>query len=158
MPRNPRKVEKRIIDPDLKYGSVLISRFINKVMLNGKKSLATKLVYGAMDIIEKDLKTSPLEVFELAVKNTSPQVQVKSRRIGGATYQVPIEVKGDRKVHYAFLWIREAAKAKKGKPYDECLAEEIIDASNNTGTAVKKKEETHRMAEANKAFAHFARY
>lgn len=158
MPRDPRKVEKRIIEPDLRYKSVLLSRFINKIMLNGKKTLATNLMYGAMDQIQEKLKTDPLEVFETAIKNASPQVQIKSRRIGGATYQVPIEVKGDRKVHYAFMWIRDAARNKKGKPYDICLAEELMDAYNNTGTAVKKKEETHRMAEANKAFAHFARY
>lgn len=158
MPRDPRKVAKRKIEPDVKYGSVLVSKFINKIMLNGKKSLAVKLVYKAMDQIQESLKTDPLEVFEQAVKNTSPQVQIKSRRIGGATYQVPIEVKGDRKIHYSLMWIRSAARAKKGKSYDRCLAEEIIDAFNNTGAAVKKKEETHKMAEANKAFAHFARY
>lgn len=158
MPRDPRKVEKRIIKPDARYNSVLVSQFINKVMLNGKKSLATKLVYKAFDNIQESMKVEPLEVFEMAVKNVSPQVQIKSRRIGGATYQVPIEVKGDRKIHYAFSWIRDAARNKKGKPYDKCLAEEIMDAYNSTGVAVKKKEDTHRMAEANKAFAHFARY
>jgi len=158
MPRDPRKVEKRIIEPDVRYKSVLVSQFINKTMLNGKKSVSTKLVYRAFDNIQETLKEDPLNVFETAVKNVSPQVQIKSRRIGGATYQVPIEVKGDRKVHYAFSWIRDAARAKKGKSYDKCLAEEIMDAYNSTGTAMKKKEDTHRMAEANKAFAHFARY
>lgn len=158
MPRDPRKVEKRKIEPDAKYNSVLVSRFINKVMLDGKKSIATALVYKAFDNIQETLKTEPLEVFETAIKNVSPQVQIKSRRIGGATYQVPIEVKGDRKVHYAFSWIRDAARARKGKSFDVCLAGEIMDAYNNTGTSIKKKEDTHRMAEANKAFAHFARY
>jgi small subunit ribosomal protein S7 len=158
MPRDPRKVEKRIIEPDAKYNSVLVSQFINKTMLDGKKSVATKLVYKAFDNIQESLKTDPLEVFETAVKNASPQVQIKSRRIGGATYQVPIEVKGGRKVHYGIIWIRDAARARSGKSYDKCLAEEIMDAYNSTGTAIKKKEDTHRMAEANKAFAHFARY
>ncbi|RJO60056.1 30S ribosomal protein S7 [candidate division WS5 bacterium] len=158
MPRDPRKVEKRVIEPDAKYKSVLVSQFINKTMLDGKKSVSTKLVYKAFDNIQEAMKTDPLEVFEAAVKNVSPQVQIKSRRIGGATYQVPIEVKGNRKIHYALSWIRDAARAKSGKSYDKCLAEEIMDAYNSTGTAFKKKEDTHRMAEANKAFAHFARY
>ncbi len=158
MPRDPRKVAKRPIAPDARYKSVLVSEFINKTMLNGKKNLATKLVYQAFDNVQETLKADPLEVFETAVKNVSPQVQIKSRRIGGATYQVPIEVKGNRKVHYAFTWIRDAARSRKGKSYDKCLAEEIIDAYNSAGTAFKKKEDTHRMAEANKAFAHFARY
>src|SRR3972149_5734980 len=158
MPRDQRKVEKRKIEPDARYNSILVSQFINKTMLNGKKSVSTKLVYKAFSNIQEALKADPLEVFETAVKNVSPQVQIKSRRIGGATYQVPIEVKGDRKVHYAFLWIRDAARSRKGKSYDKCLAEEIMDAYNNTGAAIKKKEDTHRTAEANKAFAHFARY
>ena len=158
MPRDQRKVEKRKIEPDARYNSILVSQFINKTMLNGKKSVSTKLVYKAFDNIQEALKNNPLEVFETAVKNVSPQVQIKSRRIGGATYQVPIEVKGDRKVHYAFLWIRDASRNRKGKSYDKCLAEEIMDAYNNTGAAIKKKEDTHRTAEANKAFAHFARY
>src|SRR5665648_222225 len=144
MPRDPRKVEKRKIEPDAKYNSVLVSRFINKVMLDGKKSIATALVYKAFDNIQETLKTEPLEVFETAIKNVSPQVQIKSRRIGGATYQVPIEVKGDRKVHYAFSWIRDASRARKGKSFDVCLAGEIMDAYNNTGTSIKKKEDTHR--------------
>jgi len=158
MPRDPRKVEKRELKPDAKYNSVLVTQFINKIMLDGKKSIATCLVYDALKNVEESLKTDPLEVFETAVKNVSPQVQIKSRRIGGATYQVPLEVKGDRKTHYAFSWIRDAARARSGKSFDKCLADEIIDAYNNTGTAIKKKEDTHRMAEANKAFAHFARY
>ena len=158
MPRDPRKVERKVIEPDSRYNSVLLAQFMNKIMLHGKKSVARKLVYGAMDKNQEQMKTDPLEVFETAVKNVSPQVQIKSRRIGGATYQVPIEVKAGRKVHYAFTWIRDAARNRKGKPFDICLAEEIMDAYNNTGTAIKKKEDTHKMAEANKAFAHFARY
>ena len=158
MPRDKRKVEKRILEPDQRYGSILISRFINKIMLNGKKSLASKLVYGALDIVSEKTKKESLEVFEQALKNVTPILEVKSRRIGGATYQVPIEVKGRRKNHVAMSWLRDAAKARKGKSFDKALADEIIDAYNETGAAFKKKEDTHRMAEANRAFAHFARY
>jgi len=158
MPRDPRKVEKRIIEPDLKYKSVTVSRLINKIMLSGKKSTCRELVYGAMEIIGKELKVDPVEALELAIKNVSPQVQIRSRRIGGATYQVPMEVKGNRKLHYAMSWIRDAARARTGMSFDKALAAEIMDAYKNEGTAIKKREETHKMAEANKAFAHFARY
>ncbi len=158
MPRDPRKVEKRILLPDAKYSSVVVAKFINKVMLDGKKSLAQKLVYDAIEAAEKKLSKPGIEVFETAIKNISPVVQVKSRRIGGATYQVPLEVKGDRRLHYAFMWLRDAARNRKGMSFDKALATELVDAYNNVGTAMKKKEDTHRMAEANKAFAHFARY
>ncbi len=158
MPRDPRKVEKRILLPDAKYGSVIVAKFINKVMLDGKKSLAQKLVYDAMEASEKKVGKPALEIFETAIKNVSPVVQVKSRRIGGATYQVPLEVKGDRRLHYAFMWMRDAARNRKGMSFDKALAAELADAYNNVGIAMKKKEDTHRMAEANKAFAHFARY
>lgn len=158
MPRDKRKVERRILEPDQRYGSILISRFINKIMLNGKKSLAAKLVYNALDIVSKKTKKEGLEVFEQALKNVTPLLEVKSRRIGGATYQVPVEVKGRRKDHVAMSWLRDAAKARKGKSFDKCLADEIIDAHNQAGAAFKKKEDTHKMAEANRAFAHFARY
>ncbi len=158
MPRDPRKVEKRILLPDAKYGSVIVSKFINKVMLDGKKSLAQNLVYGAMEEAEKKLGKPALEIFETAIKNVSPVVQVKSRRIGGATYQVPMEVKGDRRMHYGFSWIRDAARNRKGMDFSKALALELVDAYNSIGIAMKKKEDTHRMAEANKAFAHFARY
>ena len=158
MPRDKRKVEKRILEPDKRYRSILLSRFINKVMLNGKKSAATGLVYGALDIVAEKTKKEGLEVFEQALKNVTPLLEVKSRRIGGATYQVPIEVKGRRKDHISMSWLRDAARAKKGKSFDKCLAEEILDAYNQTGNAFKKKEDTLRMAEANRAFAHFARY
>jgi small subunit ribosomal protein S7 len=145
-------------ETDPKYNSILVARFINKIMLSGKKTKAQQLVYQSLENVGESLKKDPIEVFETAIKNVSPLLQVKSRRIGGATYQIPLEVKGDRKIHYAFSWIRDAARARKGKSFDKCLAEEIIDAYNNVGTAVKKKEDTHKMAEANKAFAHFARY
>ncbi|MEI6266537.1 MAG: 30S ribosomal protein S7 [bacterium] len=158
MPRNPKKVEKRILLPDAKYNSVLVTKFINKIMLDGKKSLAQRLVYSAIDEAGKKVNKEGLEVFETAIKNVSPVLQVKSRRIGGATYQVPMEVKGDRRLHYAFAWVRDAARKRSGLSFDKALAIELADSYNNVGTAIKKREDTHKMAEANKAFAHFARY
>lgn len=158
MARDPRRTIKRKIQPDDRYKSVLVAKFINKVMLSGKKSVAEKAVYGAMDIIAEKTKKEALPIFEEAIKNVTPTVQVKSRRIGGSNYQIPTEVKGDRRYHYAMIWLRDAARARKGKSFDKCLAEELMDAANGVGVAVKKREDTHRMAEANKAFAHFARY
>jgi small subunit ribosomal protein S7 len=158
MPRDPRKVAKRKLEPDLKYKSVLVSRIINKMMLNGKKTVSMKLVYGALDIIEKETGKPALEVLDQAIKNVSPVLQVKSRRIGGATYQVPMEVKGNRRLHYGIVWLRDAARKRSGVSFDKALAQELIDAYNNVGTAIKRREDTHKMAEANKAFAHFARY
>ncbi|OGN09179.1 MAG: 30S ribosomal protein S7 [Candidatus Yanofskybacteria bacterium RIFCSPHIGHO2_02_FULL_41_11] len=152
-----RPVKKRAqVEPDLKYSSVLISKLINVIMQDGKKATASKLVYSALEIAEKKLNKPALEIFEQALQNASPNVELKSRRIGGANYQVPIEVRPERKVALAFRWIREAARSQKGKPMSDKLAEEIINAYNNTGGAVKKKNDTHRMADANKAFAHFA--
>lgn len=158
MARDPRRTIKRKILPDERFQSVLISKFINKVMLNGKKSIAEKSFYGAMDIIAEKVKKEPLPIFEEALKNVCPTVQVRSRRIGGSNYQIPTEVKGDRKYHYGMIWLRDAARARSGKSFEKGLAEELIDAANGTGAAVKKREDTHKMAEANKAFAHFARY
>lgn len=158
MPRKKTKSLKRQVEPDIRYQNVLVSRLINKVMKSGKKRLAEGLVYGAFERIEQKTKQEPLGVFETAIKNVSPQVQVKAKRVGGATYQVPIEVRGDRKIHLAMTWILTAARSKSGSSFDVRLANEIMDAFNNTGDAVKKREDTHRMAEANKAFAHFARY
>jgi small subunit ribosomal protein S7 len=136
----------------------MVTKLINKVMKSGKKRLAESLVYGAFEIVEAKTKTPALEVFDAAIKNVAPQVQVKAKRIGGATYQVPIEVRGDRKIHLAMTWILDAARKKSGKSFDQKLANELLDAFNNTGDAIKKREDTHKMAEANKAFAHFARY
>jgi small subunit ribosomal protein S7 len=158
MARDPRRTVKRIIPPDKRYNSVLVSKFINKMMNGGKKSIAERLFYGAMDIVAEKTKKDALQVFEAALKNVCPSVQVKSRRVGGSNYQIPMEVKGDRKYHYGMSWLRDAAKARKGTSYDVRLAAEIIDASNGIGSAAKKREETHKMAEANKAYAHFARY
>ena len=154
MPR--KKKEKRIISPDPVYNNVTVAKFINQVMRRGKKTIAQKIIYKAFDIIKEKTKKDPLETFEQALKNAAPLLEVKSRRIGGATYQVPREVRGDRRLTLAMRWIIMAAKSKKGKPMREKLAEELIEAANNTGWAIKKKEDTHRMAEANRAFAHFA--
>jgi len=158
MPRDPRKVEKRITKPDLKYNNLLVAKLIQKTMFNGKKSLATSLVYNTFDIIAEKTEKDPLEVFLQAFKNVCPILEVKSRRIGGANYQVPMEVKGNRKTHLTLIWILKAVKSRKGKSFSEILAEELIAASQNQGAAIKKKEDTHKMAEANRAFAHFARY
>ena len=144
------------ITPDLIHDSVKISKVINYIMMGGKKTAARKVVYGALDIIkEKDKTMGPLEVFELALKNTTPVMEVRSRRIGGANYQVPREVRPERRFLLALRWIIEAARAKKGAPMKNRFAEELMLAAKNEGAAVKKKEDTHRMAESNKAFAHF---
>jgi len=153
--RKPVK-KKRIVEPDFKHSSPLVAGLVNKVMRDGKKSVAEKIVYGALEIAEKQLDKPALEVLNLAINNAGPQLELKSRRIGGANYQIPYEVKGERKIALAVRWIIEAARSGKGKPMREKLAEEIVNACNNTGAAIKKKMDTHKMAEANKAFAHFA--
>ena len=153
--RKPIK-KKVIIEPDYKYSSLLVAKFINKVMEMGKKSVAEKIVYGALERAEKEIKKPALEILDAALNNAGPQLELKSRRIGGANYQVPYEVRGERKMALAFRWIINAARSVKGKPMQEKLSLEIINAYNNTGNAIKKKTDTHRMAEANKAFAHFA--
>ncbi len=153
-----RKVKNRNYPgPDFVYDSTKISKFTNCIMEMGKKNAARKIVYGALDLVkEKTKNENPLEVFEMALKNAGPTLEVRSRRIGGANYQVPREVRPERRQALAMRWIIEAARSKKGKPTHVKLAEEIIAASNNEGEAIKKKENTHKMAEANKAFAHFA--
>jgi small subunit ribosomal protein S7 len=153
MPRG--KIKKRQIEPDFTYNSIRVSIFINHVMKMGKKSIAQKIVYQALDEIKEKTKKDALEVFEKALDNVSPLLELRSKRVGGATYQVPTEVKGDRKEALAIRWILSVARSKKGKPMKSKLAEELIEASENKGSAIKKKEETHRMAEANRAFAHF---
>lgn len=153
-----RKVKsKNEIKPDFIYNSLLLEKFINYVMKDGKKSLARRMVYKTLDEIKKKTKAeNPLEIFELAIKNASPLLEVKSRRVGGANYQVPIEVRPDRKTTLAIRWILEGARAKKGSAMVKKLTEELIAASKNEGLAIKKKENVHKMAEANRAFAHFA--
>ena len=141
----------------MKYNSTRVEKFINSVMWDGKKSTARKVVYDSFDLIKEKAKVEdPLELFETALRNVSPQVEIRSRRVGGANYQVPREVRPERKQALAFRWILIAARARKGVPMHKRLAEELIAASKNEGSAVKKREDTHRMAEANKAFAHFA--
>ena len=151
-----KKKAKRAIPPDSVYNNITVSKFINQVMRKGKKTIAKKTVYGAFDVVKEKTKKEPLEIFEKAISNASPLLEVRPKRIGGATYQVPVEVRGERRLTLAMRWIIEAAKSKKGKPMQEKLAEELINATNNTGVAIKKKEDTHKMAEANRAFAHFA--
>lgn len=151
-----KKAVKRKINPDPLYNSELVSKFINYVMQEGKKTKARKIVYGAFEIIKEKLKTDPLVVLEKAIENAGPLLEVRARRIGGATYQVPFPVGPERKICLALKWMIEGARRKKGKEMKEKLAEEIMAAFHNQGFAVKKKEDTHKMAEANKAFAHFA--
>ena len=153
-----RKIKsKKELIPDSVYNSVLITKFINHLMLDGKKSTAQKALYGALEILKKDTgQENTLPVFEAALKNVSPNFEVRSRRIGGANYQVPREVKADRKLTLAIRWLLEASRGKKGKPIAKKLAEEFLLASKNEGAAIKKKENVHKMAEGNKAFAHFA--
>lgn len=158
MPRKVTKSLQRRLNPDRKYQSILVQRLINKSMSNGKKLLAERQVYAALEIAAKKLKSEdPLEVFETALKNISPSFEVKSRRVGGANYQIPFPIQGHRQLHYAFSWLVQSARARKGMPYEQRLAAEIVDAYSQAGAAFKKKEDTHKMAEANRAFAHFAR-
>lgn len=151
-----RRAEKREIDPDPLFGSTLLAKFINKVMEAGKKSVARRVVYNALDKFAKRVKSeNPLEAFEQAMENAKPAVEVKSRRIGGATYQVPIEIPANRRTSMAMRWIIGHSRAKTGRSMEEGLASELADCFNNQGTTIKKKDDTHRMAEANRAFAHY---
>ncbi len=150
-----KRAPKREPQPDPKYNLPIVGKFINIIMREGKKSIAQKIVYGAFDIIQERLKEDPLKVFFAALENARPRLEVRPRRIGGATYQVPVEVPKDRGISIALRWIRDFARNKKGKPMKEKLAEEIIFAYKNEGAVIKKKEDTHKMAEANRAFAHF---
>ena len=158
MPRKSRTYKRHKVDADPKYNNVKIAKFINYMMERGKKSVAQGLVYDAFDNIHKKLGTEPRQVFDAALKNVSPTLEVKGRRIGGANYQVPVEVFEPRRSALGMRWLIAAARARKGKSMAQRLAEEIMDAYNKQGAAVKKREDTYRMAEANKAFAHFARF
>jgi len=151
-----KQATKRKIMPDPKFNNLVVAKFINLIMQQGKKTIAQKIIYNAFDIIQEKIKKDPINIFDQAIKNVSPILEVKSRRIGGANYQIPIEVKGDRKLALAMRWIIDAARTRKGKPMQEKLAQELMDASQRQGEAIKKKEDVHRMAEANRAFAHFA--
>jgi small subunit ribosomal protein S7 len=149
------KPERRKVSPDVKYNSELLQHFINRVLKNGKKSTAARIVYTALDMVESRVKHDPLETFEQAIGNVQPILEVKPQRIGGATYQVPVEVTPNRRMTLAMRWILQAAHSRPGKSMSEKLAMEIMDAAKKTGAAIKKREETHRMAEANRAFANY---
>ncbi len=152
-----KRAPKRKIDGDIRYNDVNIAKFINYIMRKGKKTVAQRIVYGAFDIIKEQTKQDPRHVFNRAIKKVAPLLEIRGRRIGGANYQIPYQVRGDRRFTLGCRWIIEAAKARKGKSMAEKLAAEIMDAANGEGAAVKKRENVHKMAEANKAFAHFAR-
>ncbi len=154
MPRRGQ-INKRTPGPDARFNSVLVSQFINKLMLDGKKSTAEGCLYGSFELIEDRTKKNPLSVFEQAVRNATPVLEVKPRRVGGATYQVPVEIRADRRLSLAMRWLIQSARSRPGKSMAEKLAGEFLDASNNTGNTIKKKEDTHRMADANRAFAHY---
>lgn len=154
MARRNRAVKKPVT-PDVKYNSELVARFINKLMKDGKKTVAASILYDAFDIVEGRAKKPGIEVFEQAVKNATPLIEVRPRRVGGATYQVPLEVRPERRQSLAIRWLVSSAQARSGKSMAEKLAGEFMDAANNQGTTVKKREDTHRMAEANRAFAHY---
>ena len=151
-----RKAEKRPVIPDIRFNSEVVARLINVIMERGKKSTAQKIVYSAFDILREQKKdTDPLELFQAALENVKPRLEVKSRRVGGATYQVPLDVPAERQLAVALRWIVSFARGRKGQPMAKALAGELMDAFNNTGSAVRKKDETHKMANANKAFAHY---
>lgn len=154
MPRRYRP-EKRVVQPDLRYSSVKVSMFINRLMQHGKKSTARRLLYTSFDLIEERSNRPPLEVFEEALKNVTPRVEVKPRRVGGSTYQVPVPVDGHRQASLSMRWLLGSARSRNGRSMAEKLAGEFMDASKNQGAAVKKKDDMHRMAEANRAFSHF---
>jgi small subunit ribosomal protein S7 len=147
--------EKREVIPDPKFGDVVVSKFMNSIMYEGKKSTAERIVYGAFDIIEGRARANPLEVFKAALDNVAPAIEVRSRRVGGATYQVPVEVRPVRRQALAIRWLIQAARARSDKTMVDRLSGELLDAANNRGAAVKKREDTHRMAEANRAFSHY---
>ncbi len=154
MPRR-REVPKRKILPDPKYNEVLVAKFVNTVMLDGKKSTAEQIVYGALEIIEEKRQEDPVKIFRRALENVQPVIEVKSRRVGGATYQVPVEISGNRRMALAMRWIRNFSRKRGGRSMMDRLANELMDAAEGRGAAVKKREDTHKMAEANKAFAHY---
>ena len=156
MPRRG-KYPKRPTPPDFRYGSPQLQLFINKVMLSGKKAAAEKIVYGALDMAAERVGRTPLEVFETALRNAAPTIRVTPKRVGGATYQVPVEIKGDQRYSLAMRWLIASARGRTGRPMVERLSAELIDAFNNTGATIRRREEMHRMAEANRAFSHYVR-
>jgi small subunit ribosomal protein S7 len=150
-----RKAEKREINPDPKFGDAVVSKFMNSIMKQGKKSVAERIVYGAMDRMQSRAKSDPVQLFHQALENVMPAVEVRSRRVGGATYQVPVEVRNERRQALAIRWLISAARGRNENTMEERLSGELLDAANNRGTAVKKREDTHKMAEANRAFSHY---
>lgn len=150
-----RRAEKRPVAPDVRFNSPVVARMITTVMQRGKRSTAQRIVYGALEQVAKKIEGDPIETLNRALDNIKPHLEVKSRRVGGATYQVPVEVAPDRQLALALRWLRDFARARKGQPMERALAAEIVDAFNNQGAAVKKREDTHKMAQANKAFAHY---
>ena len=150
-----RKAERREINPDPKFGDVVVSKFMNSIMKQGKKSVAERIVYGAMDRLQSRAKSDPVQLFRQALENVMPAVEVRSRRVGGATYQVPVEVRNERRQALAIRWLITAARSRNENTMEERLSGELLDAANNRGTAVKKREDTHKMAEANRAFSHY---
>ncbi len=157
MPRRS-KVQRRILLPDAKYNSEVLARFINRVMERGKKGLAERIVYGAMETVQARSGREPLEVFEQALYNATPVLEVKARRVGGTTYQVPVQIEGSRRQSLAMRWLLMSARGRPGKSMEEKLANELLDAFNGVGATIKRREDTHRMAEANRAFSHYARF
>jgi small subunit ribosomal protein S7 len=157
MPRRGT-IQKRIPLPDARYNSVPVAQFINKVMQRGKKSTAERIVYQSLELAAERLKKTPIEVFEVALRNAGPAIEVKPKRVGGATYQVPVEVKSDRRQSLAMRWLLISARGRSGKPMHERLAAELMDAYNNTGSTIKRKEDVQRMAEANRAFSHYGKF
>jgi small subunit ribosomal protein S7 len=149
------RAEKREVIPDAKFGDIILAKFMNSIMYDGKKSVAESIVYGAFEVIEQKLKSDPLPVFKQALENVAPAIEVRSRRVGGATYQVPVEVRIERRQALAIRWIIAAARDRNDKTMVDRLSSELMDAANNRGNAVKKREDTHRMAEANRAFSHY---
>jgi small subunit ribosomal protein S7 len=149
------RAEKRIINPDPKFGDLILSKFMNNLMIDGKKSVAERIVYGALEVVEEKTKQDPIALFHEALENIAPAVEVRSRRVGGATYQVPVEVRAERKQALAIRWLIAAARGRNEDTMIGRLSGELLDASSNRGAAVKKREDTHRMAEANRAFSHY---
>lgn len=157
MPRRA-KIQRRIPQPDARYNSELVTRFINKIMQRGKKGLAERIMYDALQMIQERSGNDPMTVFEQAVQNATPMLEVKPRRVGGATYQVPVQIEGPRRMSLAMRWLLTSARNRPGRSMEEKLANELLDAFNNTGATIKRREDTHRMAEANRAFSHYGRF
>ncbi|MEY2846926.1 MAG: 30S ribosomal protein S7 [Roseiflexaceae bacterium] len=157
MPRRGKTIKREVL-PDARFGSMVVTQLINKTMMRGKKSVAEKIVYGSLEMAAERVKKTPMEVLDGALRNAGPVIEVKPRRVGGATYQVPVEVKAERRLSLAIRWLLGSARSRSGKPMIERLATELVDAYNNTGSTIKRREDVQRMAEANRAFSHYGRF